>query len=67
MCECFPTSEFYIFGVPFPIMGHKTLAIIARYSHLSPGHRRDALERLADGRAALVLESSRAEALLCIR
>lgn len=30
------------------ILGHKTLAMTARYSHLSPGHQRHALERLAD-------------------
>jgi integrase len=30
------------------ILGHKTLAMTARYSHLSPGHQRQALERLAD-------------------
>jgi integrase len=30
------------------ILGHKTLAMTVRYSHLSPGHQRQALERLAD-------------------
>ncbi len=30
------------------ILGHKTLAMTARYSHLSPGHQRHALERLAE-------------------
>lgn len=30
------------------ILGHKTIAMTARYSHLSPGHQRQALERLAD-------------------
>ncbi len=30
------------------ILGHKTLAMTARYSHLSPGHQRQALERLAN-------------------
>jgi integrase len=34
------------------ILGHKTLAMTARYSHLSPGHQRQALERLADRQAA---------------
>jgi len=33
------------------ILGHKTLAMTARYSHLSPGHQRQALERLADRQA----------------
>ena len=28
------------------LMGHKTLAMTLRYSHLSPGHRRTAIERL---------------------
>lgn len=28
------------------ILGHKTLLMTARYSHLSPGHQREALERL---------------------
>jgi hypothetical protein len=27
-------------------MGHKTMAMTLRYSHLSPGHRRTAIERL---------------------
>jgi len=34
------------------ILGHKTLAMTARYSHLSPGHQRQALERLADRQAS---------------
>jgi integrase len=29
------------------ILGHETLQMTARYSHLSPGHQREALERLA--------------------
>ena len=29
------------------ILGHKSLAMSARYSHLSPAHQRQALERLA--------------------
>lgn len=33
------------------ILGHKTLTMTARYSHLSPGHQRQALERLADRKA----------------
>jgi integrase len=28
------------------LMGHKTMAMTLRYSHLSPGHRRTAVERL---------------------
>jgi len=28
------------------LMGHKTMAMTLRYSHLSPGHRRTAIERL---------------------
>ena len=28
------------------LMGHKTMAMTQRYSHLSPGHRRTAIERL---------------------
>ena len=28
------------------LMGHKTMAMTLRYSHLSPGHRRAAIERL---------------------
>ena len=28
------------------LMGHKTIAMTLRYSHLSPGHRRTAIERL---------------------
>jgi hypothetical protein len=27
-------------------MGHKTMTMTLRYSHLSPGHRRNAVERL---------------------
>jgi integrase len=30
------------------ILGHKTLTMTARYSHLTPGHQRQALDRLAD-------------------
>ncbi len=30
------------------ILGHKTLTMTARYSHLSPGHQRQALDRLAN-------------------
>lgn len=29
-------------------LGHKALAMTARYSHLTPGHQRQAFERLAD-------------------
>ena len=29
------------------LMGHKTMAMTLRYSHLSLGHRRTAIERLA--------------------
>jgi site-specific recombinase XerD len=28
------------------LMGHKTMAMTLRYSHLSPGHRQTAIERL---------------------
>ena len=28
------------------LMGHKTLAMTLRYSHLSPGHQLDAVQRL---------------------
>ena len=28
------------------VLGHKTMAMTLRYSHLSPGHRRTAIERL---------------------
>jgi hypothetical protein len=28
------------------LMGHKTIAMTLRYSHLSPGHQRQAVERL---------------------
>jgi site-specific recombinase XerD len=28
------------------LMGHKAMAMTLRYSHLSPGHRRTAIERL---------------------
>ncbi len=34
------------------ILGHKTVAMTARYSHLSPGHQRQALERLVDRHSA---------------
>jgi integrase len=33
------------------ILGHKTITMTQRYAHLSPGHQRQALERLADRRA----------------
>jgi site-specific recombinase XerD len=29
------------------LMGHKSMAMTLRYAHLSPGHRRNAIERLA--------------------
>lgn len=32
--------------------GWKSLAMVARYAHLSPSHRRDAIERLAARRPA---------------
>jgi site-specific recombinase XerD len=28
------------------LLGHRTLATTLRYSHLSPGHQRDAVEKL---------------------
>jgi len=28
------------------LMGHKTMTMTLRYSHLSPGHRQNAVERL---------------------
>ncbi len=33
------------------ILGHKTLQMTARYSHLSPSHQREALERLTTRRS----------------
>jgi integrase len=35
------------------ILGHKTIAMTQRYAHLSPGHQRQALERLADRKVTL--------------
>jgi site-specific recombinase XerD len=31
------------------LLGHKTLAMVRRCSHLSPEHLRDAVDRLASG------------------
>ncbi|MFN3476070.1 MAG: hypothetical protein ACK4Z6_00735, partial [Candidatus Methylomirabilales bacterium] len=28
------------------LLGHKTLKMVTRYAHLSPGHQRQAVERL---------------------
>jgi len=33
------------------LMGHKTIAMTLRYAHLSPGHQRQAVERLVAGRS----------------
>jgi site-specific recombinase XerD len=43
-------SRLVMAGVPLKtvqeLMGHKTIAMTARYAHLSPGHKKEALERL---------------------
>ncbi len=46
------------------ILGHKTLAMTARYAHLSPGHQRQALERLADRQDARTGQNSGAKVAL---
>ena len=40
------------------LMGHKTMAMTLRYSHLSPGHRRTAIERLVTRATAAEPEAS---------
>ncbi|MDR3714366.1 MAG: site-specific integrase [Puia sp.] len=43
-------SRLVMAGVPLKtvqeLMGHKTIAMTARYAHLSPGHKKEALKRL---------------------
>ncbi|MBS1117684.1 MAG: hypothetical protein H6Q87_2068, partial [candidate division NC10 bacterium] len=41
------------------ILGHKTIVMTQRYSHLSPGHQRMALEKLADREAGKAGAKSR--------
>ncbi len=43
-------SRLMMAGVPLKtvqeLMGHKTIAMTARYAHLSPSHKKEAIERL---------------------
>jgi len=43
------------------LMGHKSMAMTLRYSHLSPEHRRAAIERLVSRRPATAPAAARAE------
>ena len=37
-------------------MGHKTIAMTIRYSHLAPSHQREAIERLVSPQSREVIE-----------
>jgi integrase len=45
------------------LLGHKTLATTLRYSHLSPGHQRDAVEKLVGVTTDTVSDTSRNRAV----
>jgi hypothetical protein len=35
-----------LFGLPVELLGHRTLQMVMRYSHLAPEHQASAVERL---------------------
>jgi len=55
-------SRLAMSGIDIPtikeLLGHKTLATTLRYSHLSPGHQRDAVEKLVAVRTDTVSDTS---------
>jgi site-specific recombinase XerD len=45
------------------LMGHKVIAMTARYAHLSPEHKPSALERLVSGKSGRVMTTRKPEKL----
>ncbi len=56
-------SRLVMAGVPLrtvaELLGHRTLSVVMRYAHLSPGHLREAVERLAQVRTDTRTDTSR--------
>lgn len=54
-------------GVPLrtvaELLGHKTLAMVHRYSHLSPDHLRGAVDRISTGAPAVQSEMDPSQAI----
>ena len=46
------------------LLGHKSLAMVYRYSHLSPDHLRDAVDRLSTGAESVQSETQNPQALV---